>query len=238
MIAQTSKKTQMEVEYQEINNTDLPNQTFATLYIDNNNTIYLLKYSTNTLNVEESEGTTYRLPKDPFEPYTKIDHNKKEIFILDELFGKNFLIKDNYNTLKWNITSESKDIAGHSCVKATTTFRGREWVAWFASDIPVPYGPWKLYGLPGLILETYDVTNMYTIRAVKIAYKRNEIFDKDFKTIYETKNDEPISYQQFVKDYEEYIENTNREIQQQRHPSSPVPPRVRKGLELKFEWEK
>ena len=49
---------------------------------------------------------------------------------------------------------------------ATSDFRGRRWTAWFATDIPVSDGPWKLGGLPGLILEAYDKGHQYTFTAV------------------------------------------------------------------------
>lgn len=49
---------------------------------------------------------------------------------------------------------------------ATADFRGRHWTAWFATDIPVSDGPWKLGGLPGLILEAYDKGHQYTFTAV------------------------------------------------------------------------
>jgi len=45
---------------------------------------------------------------------------------------------------------------GYPCQKAKCNFRGRQWTVWFASDIPVSDGPWKLGGLPGLIMEAYD----------------------------------------------------------------------------------
>ena len=38
---------------------------------------------------------------------------------------------------------------------ATTHFRGRDWKVWFSEEIPLPLGPWKLGGLPGLILAAH-----------------------------------------------------------------------------------
>lgn len=58
--------------------------------------------------------------------------------------------------IKWEISKEQKKIGNFTCTKATTTFRGRVFIAWFTNEIPLPFGPWKLQGLPGLILEAHD----------------------------------------------------------------------------------
>lgn len=66
---------------------------------------------------------------------------------------------------KWEILDESKEIIGYQCFKAVTDYRGRKWTAWFAPEIPVQEGPWKLCGLPGLILEAYDNNEEYRFEA-------------------------------------------------------------------------
>ncbi|GIV38294.1 MAG: hypothetical protein KatS3mg033_0094 [Thermonema sp.] len=55
--------------------------------------------------------------------------------------------------LDWQIFEETEEVNGLVLQKAKTTYGGREWTAWFAKDIPLPYGPWKLRGLPGLIVK-------------------------------------------------------------------------------------
>lgn len=62
---------------------------------------------------------------------------------------------------EWEISDESKEIIGYQCFKAISDYRGRKWTAWFAPEIPVQDGPWKLCGLPGLILEAYDSNEEY-----------------------------------------------------------------------------
>ena len=69
---------------------------------------------------------------------------------------------------KWTLTEERQDILGHRCQKATTHWRGRDFVAWFAADIPVRLGPWAFGGLPGLILKLHDTQNLYTWEAVSL----------------------------------------------------------------------
>ena len=49
---------------------------------------------------------------------------------------------------------------------ARCTFKGRTWTAWFAADIPLDNGPWKLCGLPGLILRAYDAKQQYIFDCV------------------------------------------------------------------------
>lgn len=62
----------------------------------------------------------------------------------------------------WDIQEDSiKQVLGYKCHLATAQFRGRLWYAWFTLDIPISNGPWKLGGLPGLIVEAYDSQNYY-----------------------------------------------------------------------------
>ena len=71
----------------------------------------------------------------------------------------------------WQILSETKELLGYSCQLATCDFRGRQWYAWFSTDIPVNEGPWKLFGLPGLVLEAYDSKKHYAYKAVGLYTK-------------------------------------------------------------------
>ena len=54
---------------------------------------------------------------------------------------------------EWEITDSTKTVLGYECIKATSDYHGRKWQTWFAPEIPINNGPWKLHGLPGLILE-------------------------------------------------------------------------------------
>lgn len=71
----------------------------------------------------------------------------------------------------WILEDEGQEIAGYSCQKAKTTFKGRVWTAWYAPEIPIQEGPWKLWGLPGLILSAYDEHSLYSFVAVGLKQK-------------------------------------------------------------------
>ncbi len=72
-----------------------------------------------------------------------------------------FRHKEDVPDFKWVISEEHKQVMNYECIKATCSFRGRDYEAWFTPDIPMSYGPWKFCGLPGLKLEIRDSKNEY-----------------------------------------------------------------------------
>lgn len=54
--------------------------------------------------------------------------------------------------IDWELQDSVANICGYQCRSARGTFRGRTYFVFYAEDIPVSAGPWKLRGLPGLIL--------------------------------------------------------------------------------------
>lgn len=78
----------------------------------------------------------------------KMDHTERVY--------KTYIVEEPIPTINWAIAQDTKDIQGLSCQKATATFRGRNYTAWFSSALPYSNGPWKLGGLPGLIVAASD----------------------------------------------------------------------------------
>ena len=228
-----------KAEYRVYNNTDLPNTMLATLYCHNNSTIYFENYNTRSFNKsgKDDGNTTIVASENVFEPYTKTDYKKRKIYLFDDINGNIFYVEDALNSLKWELTQETRDIAGYSCTKATTLFRGRKWIAWFAPKVAVPYGPWKLQGLPGLIMEAQDESNTYEIKLLKLDFTKSDIFNKEFSALYKSKNYKPIRYKEFVNLYEEYLLNTRAIIDKDKKGAGRVDIPIRSGKELKYEWE-
>lgn len=75
--------------------------------------------------------------------------------------------------LKWEISSETKNINGYECYKATTndSRRNGELAAWFCPKLPYPVGPIEYGNLPGLILELQINRIKYMATKIDIDYQ-------------------------------------------------------------------
>lgn len=70
-----------------------------------------------------------------------------------QIFDSYYRIREKAPIQDWSLVNDTTtQIIGYTCHYATTRFRGRDWEIWYTEDIPLPLGPWKLEGLPGLIL--------------------------------------------------------------------------------------
>lgn len=77
------------------------------------------------------------------------------------------IFQDTIADCHWEIKSGTKQIGPFICQQASGKFGGRQYDAWFTPEIPVPLGPYKLGGLPGLILEAVSRDGMVEYAFVK-----------------------------------------------------------------------
>ena len=90
------------------------------------------------------------------------------------VFGSHYLITEDITIPEWTMYEDSTiTVLGMECKKATTNFRGRYWEVWYTEDIPISQGPWKLCGLPGMILKANSPKFML-IEAISIKNKNLE----------------------------------------------------------------
>lgn len=70
--------------------------------------------------------------------------------------------------LSWELEEGDSIVLDYPCQKASADFRGRRWTVWYATDLPYSEGPWKLTGLPGLILHAHDAAGEFFFDAIDI----------------------------------------------------------------------
>lgn len=107
---------------------------------------------------------------EPVQVYYKIfkEQESKHFYYTTRLGLQRPYYRDSLVVLDWQLQDEQKMIAGHLCKKAATSFAGRDYIAWYAPDIALSDGPYKFYGLPGLILSIYDTEQHHVFTATNV----------------------------------------------------------------------
>ena len=162
--------------------------------------------------------------------------NKKIIFRnRSSKFFKAKVVNDDWVNIDWKIINKFKTIDKYKCQKAVGNFRGRIYTAWFTEEIPLSYGPWKLFGLPGLIIEAKDKSGEFQIKMTSIKYPA-PVKSKDFNISYDG---DIINIREYAKFLKEIPKIRERKINAMLGRSSN--PRKFKSksnfIEKIFEWE-
>lgn len=79
-----------------------------------------------------------------------------------------FRYEEDMPVIDWELTDSVTNVLGYECRGAKCNFRGREWTAFYCEDIPIMDGPWKLQGLPGLIMKATDKDGHYNFECIGI----------------------------------------------------------------------
>lgn len=103
-------------------------------------------------NVVMQKGLMKKVTNTDFYSYP----NEQKSFTIEYLMTNKYIIPEELTAIKWTIKKDTMSFAGVNCRKAISRYKGRNWTAWYAIDLPFQSGPWQLNGLPGLIIEAYD----------------------------------------------------------------------------------
>lgn len=132
------------------------------------------------------------IPKVDGSFYVSKSFGNKQIRTYDVASGTRFKWDEKLIEINWEVQDSTKNIIGYECVMAKTVFHGRGWTVWFSPEVPVSDGPWKLHGLPGLILEAVCDGGQYHFVADGIQEASNPYYE-----IYSENNWETIAGNEF-----------------------------------------
>ena len=85
---------------------------------------------------------------------------------MNEFSGVDYVADDEINPPVWQLADDTLYVEGYLCRKAVTEYLGRTWTAWYCPEIPVPDGPWLLWGLPGAVLRAEDHDRYFIFKAI------------------------------------------------------------------------
>ena len=128
--------------------------------------------------------------------------------VTDGISSQDYIYEDVLNAQNWYVLDSIKTILDYTCQKAKCDFRGRQWTAWFSTEIPISDGPWKFSGLPGLIMEAYDKGRQYhflingleNVKREKIVFSKSNTGNKKF---------EKTNRKDFLKAWKRYLMDIN-----------------------------
>ena len=160
-------------------------------------------YNTNlNINVTKPDSTSYIVLTDR---KTRIIKSSVKEFKTKKMF----FVEDTLPNLNWKLENETKLIGTIVCKKASTRFKGRNYIAWYTPEIYSFFGPIKFGQLPGLIIELYDLDKKLFIQATKISYPFEKAIHIDENYEYITKekfeNNQDKQMDEIQKEFEEKI---------------------------------
>jgi len=173
-----------------------PGQTKMNLYFSMNDCLTTYYSPTSARELPAFRNKTYASKEDSLkdeEMIAKISETLKEhpmnSMVIYKNIGNPYFIKTRYDnhfdkycmndsvvsSVKWEFLPDTSTILGLKCQKAKGVFKSGAYYFWYTEDIPVPFGPEKLGGLPGLIVQVEGITADYRLLPVKIEipYKGN-----------------------------------------------------------------
>lgn len=165
--------------------TDRPediNKESMILDFDNNRSIFRDSFDkkVDSLSINKNNKGTYRMGVE-HQFYIKKDLSNNKTDKIITFLGVNYLLPIE-EKLSWKISSEQKNIGKYKAQKAEVNYGGRNWTAWFTTDVPVSDGPYVFCGLPGLIITVEDANNDYSFSLIEVK-KDSNLLDARTKTI-------------------------------------------------------
>jgi GLPGLI family protein len=167
------------------------------------------------------------------ERYQIYQQKNDTILNIDYLNDEIIYYYDKFPNLKWKISKETKYISKYLCYRAELSFRGRNYTAWFTTELNIRYGPWKFSNTPGLIMQIYDESKSFSWSINKIESI------KDFKEVSIDKEIKIISLKEFVKQKEKNKEEIINQsmLRYQERGLELAKTEINRGREKTFEWE-
>jgi GLPGLI family protein len=141
-------------------------------------------------------GNLNKFPKPDLNFILKKKKNTSQIAYFERIGGGSYFFEED-NDFQWNITNERIRLGGYKVQKATCRFKGRNYKAWFSSDLPISDGPYKFKGLPGLILQVSDDDDYFNFTVLSMGKVLNESYElKQFRNARKIEKNDLIALKQ------------------------------------------
>lgn len=87
--------------------------------------------------------------------------------VREYIFPHEYEGKEETPEIEWTLKEDTMTVSGYLCQQASATFRGVEWHAYYTDEIPSSAGPWRLHGLPGLIVRAESDAHTFCLSELR-----------------------------------------------------------------------
>lgn len=134
------------------------------------------KYDSIKTKLVDEGSRSFPAPKQQWKLQTLISKDLKyQATIAEENFFDKVYLTTYHCKPEWKILQEKNKLFNYNVQKAETDFGGRKWIAWFTNEVPISDGPYKFYGLPGLILKIADSEENFIFEIKGLTKEQNNI---------------------------------------------------------------
>lgn len=149
-----------------------------------------------------------------FMPQVWTNYPEGQVTVRDAIPPSIYETQEQRKNIKWTLNDDTLTVAGYQCKTAVCQLHGLKWTVSYAEDIPTTAGPWKLCGLPGLIVEAVsdDGTHRFTLTELQhatapIFYETNAITVKTSEEKLIKNRNKTFGNRLYPKDSHYYIAN-------------------------------
>ncbi len=100
-------------------------------------------------------------------PTVWTNYPEGETTVREVIFPQEFEGYEPTPSLDWTLTDDTLTINGYLCSRAEVIFRGTRWTAWYTQEVPSSVGPWRLRGLPGIIVKATGNAHTFTLTELR-----------------------------------------------------------------------
>ena len=87
--------------------------------------------------------------------------------VCELVFPNEFEASEPTPEIEWTLLEDTMTVSGYLCHKATAILRGIKWNVYYTDEIPASAGPWRLCGLPGLIVRADSEAHTFSLTELR-----------------------------------------------------------------------
>jgi GLPGLI family protein len=111
-----------------------------------------------------------------FMPQVWTNYPEGQVTVRDAIPPSIYETQEKRKPIKWTLNDSTLTVAGYQCKTAVCQLHGLKWTVRYAEDIPTTAGPWKLCGLPGLIVEAVSDDGIHRFTLTELQHATAPIF--------------------------------------------------------------